>query len=274
MDRALPVSAAGIESEVFASYLVNRRIALAGGRLDYSDLLLYFGKLTYGGSFTSLSTPKLPGSAGDDVQAYLFELKQRFNVWRPTDQAALARRIQGSWFGGLIDPTLWLSVYHLLVGRLWQGERSFRIPFIEWGDLSIYPATRFNPSPFGIEHYLDVFIHTPDATFAPYLRFTSSGLATDVGAGLAVLGWPLFLDPLVRVGAGLDLWAQPEILVDQDNVFARATFLGGSAAALVDINLIGEIGVLAKIAYKSRGYLMAQPLDAGPYGYVGFRLGL
>ena len=37
---------------------------------------------------------------------------------------------------------------------------------------------------------------------------------------------------------------------------------------------VGEIGLILKLAYKTRGYLMAQPLEPGVYGFAGLRLGL
>jgi hypothetical protein len=271
-DRALPFSFGGFEAQSYASYTINRRIAAAGGRLEYSDLLLYFGKLVYYESFVDLSSATQYNS---DAGAYVEELRQRFNLWRDTDRTSLTHQLTRAWAAGVfIDPTLWAAVYDLFIGRLLFGLRSFTIKFIELGDVSIYPATRFNLSPFGAEHYLDLFIHMPAATFAPYFRFSSSGLATDLGGGASIFGWPVLSDPELRLGADLDFWVQPQILLDEKNVFTRPTLLGGNVAARADLTLFGDVGLILKLAYKTRGYLMGQPIDPGLYGFAGFRLGL
>jgi hypothetical protein len=274
-DRLLSVDAAPFEAGYFSAATVNRRLAQSGGRLEYADVLLYLGgKLAYYDQFLSLTSPASSPMTGPLLQIYVADLNERFNLFRLSDEGVVAGRLQRAWFAGFIDPTFWLSFYHLFVGRLWNGERVYQVPMIEVGDLSIYPATRFNLSPFGAEHYLDVFVHAPGVTFAPYARFSSSGLATDVGGGLAILGWTILSVPEVQLGADLDLWAQPEILLAERNVFSRPTLLGGSIAGRLDMTIAGGVGVIAKLAYKTRGYLMAQPVEAGTYGFAGIRLAL
>ena len=41
-----------------------------------------------------------------------------------------------------------------------------------------------------------------------------------------------------------------------------------------DLRIYGGVGLTARLAYKTRGYLAGQPIDEGLYGYVGASIAL
>lgn len=74
----------------------------------------------------------------------------------------------------------------------------------------------------------------------------------------------------VSLGAEVDVWNEPELFLSRQNVYDPPELPGVNAALYATAKVCGALGVTAKLAYKTAGYLMGQPLDAGPYGYVGF----
>jgi hypothetical protein len=205
---------------------------------------------------------------GDDVISYVNDLQDRTNRWRPSDRASIAGRLQTAYAWNYVDPTFYFAIYSLFANRLYRGEQYARLPLPAVGGVTFYPETRFNLSPFGAEHYLDVFLRKGTVVADIYGRVGSSGLASYVGGGATLDGirprsWLSF-------GAQLDVWRQPELFLSQRNVYDPPEEPGVSAGLSASARLYGAFGVTAKLACKTPGYLMGQPLDAGPYGYLGF----
>jgi hypothetical protein len=114
---------------------------------------------------------------------------------------------------------------------------------------------------------LDLFMAKGSTVIDVYARVGSSGLASYTGGGVRALGWR----PHARVslGAELDVWNQPALLLEQRNVYDPPQRWGVNGGAFGTWTLFGSLGITGKIAYKSSGYLMGQPIDAGAYGYFG-----
>lgn len=73
----------------------------------------------------------------------------------------------------------------------------------------------------------------------------------------------------VHGGAELDVWSQPATLLDVRNAYVRPQVFGASGGVTGSVDIAAGFGVLAKLAYKSAGYLQGQPLDEGVYGWAG-----
>ena len=263
--------AAGIESNFFAAYWNEVDVLRAGGRMHYRQMLAYLsGKLH---NIQSFNTPQsYDPTVGDDVTNYLFLTEERFDQWTSAERASVQTHLQYAYLTNFIDPMFWLSTYHLLVTYLFRGERTAQLPLLDVNGVKLFPGTRFNLSPFGAEHYLDVFALHPRGTLILTARVGSSGLASYWGAGAKLFDVSLPLG--VTVGGELEVWRQPEILLTQRYVFDRPDLFGISAAIHAEWRLLGRVGIVTKVAWKTRGYLMGEPLDSGLYGYLGLSLSL
>ena len=273
LERDIGVTIGGVEAEWWGAWWLTRDAVENGGWMSYHDMLQYFGaKLSYSGRLRHVLSqpPTLPNVWGDPDQ-YLSELQLRFNRWRPSDRNAMAQRLRYAYFYNFADPTLWQSIYHLAVTYLWEGKRDAKLLTIPlWDEATLYPTTRFNLSPFGAEHYLDLFFHHPAITVDAYARVGSSGLAAYHGGGAHLRGIRPGLG--LTLGAEIDMWAQPELLFEQRFVFDRPNAFGMSAGLHVDWHIYDRLAVTGKIAGKTRGYLMGQPLEGGAYGYAGLTI--
>ncbi|MHB8875903.1 MAG: hypothetical protein ACYC8T_19615 [Myxococcaceae bacterium] len=273
MDTDVPITAAGLEANYFQAWWTQARVLRGGGQAHYADLLRYVNeKASYLPRWASDLSQTPQGGDTSDPDAYLNQLQRRFNRYTPESRAETARALGRAYLWNAADPTLWLAVYHLLVSYGWRGERVATLPRFHFGETWAYPGTRFNLSPFGAEHYLDLFAGRGERMVSAYLRLGSSSLASYAGGGLRALGFEVY--PGVLLGGEFDLWRQPELLFEYRDAFDGRTLLGGGAALHAEVRVWGRLGVVGKLALKSRGYLMGQPLAAGPYGYLGLSLAL
>jgi hypothetical protein len=269
-DQDLAVTLGGTESNYLTAWWMNVQIMQTGGWVHHGDLLVYWAsKNAYRGSFFNggLKVAGLLQPPGNDIDRYVTLLQDRFNRWRPEDRASIASKLQTAYVWNLLDPTLWFAAYSTVVNSIYRGERYSRLPLPSVGETKFYPVPRFNVSPFGAEHYLDVFLSRRGAVLDLYGRVGSSGLASYSGGGVHVMGWrPL---KRLRLGGELDVWDQPESIPYERAVYNRQNRYGANVGALVDVSVVDRVGVTAKLAYKTEGYLMGQPIGDGLYGYAG-----
>jgi hypothetical protein len=270
LERDLLVLAAGIEANHFGAWSLESEFLIPRGRAHYSEALLYIVSNVYYSDSAFFGRANESADPGDDVHAYVTGLQERFNQWRDEDRSRIERRLQVAWLWIFADPMFWLSFWQVLVDHAVLGERWMNIPMLEIDTIRFFPGTRFNLSPFGAEHYLDLFMLKDDLLIDLYGRIGSSGLASYWGAGIRALGYQPGFG--LELGGELDLWNQPEILFEHRNVFLRPNTWGASTALHATWRIYRPIGIIGKLGAKTHGYLMGQPVDAGIYGYVGLSL--
>lgn len=267
-ERLLAFVAGGVESEYYSAYRIGLDAVRLDGRFPHSRQFLYVvAKVAYLPSFVHPLNASL--DEVDDVGSYVVQIAERFNRWRPAERQSVADHVRDAYIANYIDPTLWLSIYGYLVEYIGRGRADWQLPMLKAGPISLYASTRFALSPFGAEHYLDLFARWRGRTFTLYGRAVSSELATAWGSGIRCLD-------LMRVGGlglgmEIDAWEQPELLLDTRyiNVFNRPQLGGLSLAADVDWKIAGRLGLTGKIGWKTEGWLMGEPLGEGPYGWIG-----
>ncbi|MDB4997492.1 MAG: hypothetical protein JWM74_4924 [Myxococcaceae bacterium] len=268
VDQALPGNFGGIEANLTASHWMTTRIVANDGNAHHGELLAYMAKTVYADSVYGHKIDRLGGTdAGNDVSNYVTNLQDRFNRVSAADRVSIASHLRTAYAWNLLDPTLLFAAWST-VRFVALGDRASTLPMPRAYGIAMYPSTRFALSPFGAEHYLDLFFAKNGVVANVYGRAGSSGLATYDGLGVRVLGW----EPLPgRLGLGgeLDVWTQPETLLVERNVYERTQILGANVAAHATLYLGERFGITGKLALKSRGYLMSEPIAGGPYGYLG-----
>ncbi|HLL84054.1 MAG TPA: hypothetical protein VK420_15420, partial [Longimicrobium sp.] len=208
----------------------------------------------------------------NDLDAYVRGLMGRYNLYREEDRLAMARRVERAYLWNLTDPAFWQAAYHLAVTYLFHGSRWARLAGFDVAGFRLFPGTRFALSPFGPEHTLELTAARDGTSYGLYVRAGATGPAGYGGGGLQVLGQPVV--PGVQLGGTLDIWSQPELLLNHRYVFDPPQHAGAAASLYVNARVHGVLGVEAKLALKTKGYLPGQPLGAGPYGYLGLSLAL
>ena len=267
LNRAMLVS--GIEAEFYTAHWVTADAFKRHGSLRYGDALLYVAaKLSYLPSLLLWARPPQEDTfASNDVEQYAAALAARFNLDAGDDVRQVRRMLAISYIGNALDPMFWISAWHLAVSYAGFGQRAFNLPTFAVGSLRVLPTTRYNLTPFGPEHYLDFFAFSERVAANVYVRAGSSGLAFYGGLGgrlfrYAPLEW-------LSLGAELDLWLQPQTAFHVRNLYDRPLTFGVNYGASIEISVYGPIGLHGRIAYKTRGHVMGQPLGEGVHGYFG-----
>lgn len=268
-DEDILFTLGGIETNLFAAELVLRR-AMVSGRMHTSDALLYFSKLNYLDSFLSSSLERPAASSSNDVVSYVSLLQDRANRPRSAQRQQIARNLRTAYLWNLADPFLVFAAYAAL-RHVATGERSQALPSLHAFGAQFWPALRFNLSPWGAEHYLGVDVRTRAGVLAePYLRVGSSGLYRYVGAGFHVEGIEA---GRLRLGGDVDAWSQPQYVQNARNVYLREQVGGLAVAATLSVRIHGPLSVAGKLGAKTDGYLQAQPMGQGLFGFVGVAIG-
>jgi hypothetical protein len=268
-ERDLLVTIGGLESNALTAWWIDERMVASDGWVHHGDLLVYAAaKLEYAPTFLSTTLDRAGGigRAGDDVDTYVSLLQDRFNLVRPEDRRTIASRLRTAYLWNLADPMLVFAAYGTLL-HLARGDRYVKFPIPSAYGVDFYPSARFSPSPFGAEHYVDLFAAAGSLVVDLYGRTGTSGLARYSGAGLRFFG--LHASDRVELGGELDVWKQPETLLDVRDAFDRPQLWGVNAGASADVALTSGLGLTARLAYKTSGWLAGQPIDAGLHGYAG-----
>ncbi|MBI5543614.1 MAG: hypothetical protein HY901_06985 [Deltaproteobacteria bacterium] len=253
--------AGGVEANYLAAWQINRDAARRAGQLTLGQLDLYlWEKLYYSAAYFGN-----PNWRANDLIAYRASLLSLWGGRTGASPESIFEHLELAHLWNYADPTLWSLVYHLLVSHLWHGEREMALPVLRWNGFWGWPASRFNLSPFGAEHYLDLFAGHGEEWVDLYLRVGSSGLARYWGGGLHAKG-VRFAGRLV-LGAEVDLWDQPAWRGEFGPGAPNNAGINFALDAAVEIGL--GLGLTGKLAYKTPGYLMGQPMAEGVYGYLG-----
>lgn len=269
---ALAGTLGGLEANYLHAWWINQRIVRADGQTQLGDLIVYaWSKSPYTTTFLSSSLEQRGAGSSDDVANYVTGLQSQFNAWRAEDRRRIAMRLRSGYLWNLIDPTL-LYAYYGMAASVVEGGRVRQMPLPRLRGWTFLPSPRFGLTPFGAEQILDVLASDRRGRVIDvYARVGTSGLASYYGAGARVLGVRAI--ERVTLGAELDVWRQPQLLLDERGVFDLPERVGVNAGLYGEVALGRDIALTAKLAAKTSGYVAGLPLDAGPHGYGGVSVG-
>jgi len=268
VDAEIAVVAGGIEANYATAHWINARTAAQSGLVRYDDAMLYtLSKLQYAGSLLTVRGGSLTATVANDVDNYALLLADRSNRVSDAERTSIGSRLALASLWNLADPMLLASVYGLVVRYVGLGERTWTLPLPKVLGATVFAVPRFNLSPFGAEHYLDGFVHRGSFTANSYVRVGSSGLGSYLGAGARV--FQRMIHDRVYGGAEVDVWRQPELLLQERAVYMRRELWGWNAGISLEWRIHQHLGILGRAAYKTRGHMIGQPLDEGVHGYLG-----
>jgi hypothetical protein len=270
--REITSTLGGLEANYVQAWWINARIVRARGWVHHGDLLVYAAsKLAYADSFVSPSIERPRSPSSNDVSSYVTSLQELSNGWRAEDGRRIARRLRAGYLVNLVDPTLLYAMYGTVVSTLVEGARMSRMPLPSIRGVSLLLTPRFGLTPFGAEQMLDVFLADRSGRMLDvYARVGTSGIASYYGAGARILG--VRASERITAGGELDVWRQPQILLDERGVFDTPVRAGVNVGLYGDVRITRELGLTGKLAAKTPGYVMGQPIVGGPHGYLGVSL--
>jgi len=167
------ITLGGLEAGYLTGYWITLRAVQARGWLHQGDYLVYlYSKLRY---FSLQSTDDYRSGGGPDVGTYVTHLQDDFGRQSAEDRTRISSRLRTAALWNLADPILWYSFYAAFARGVWQGERWTKAPIHEASKTTFYTVPRFGLTPFGAEHYVDLFLGRGTSAIALYGRVGSSG---------------------------------------------------------------------------------------------------
>ncbi len=197
----------------------------------------------------------------NDGSTWLGNFKDRYNR---SHTAGIAKKSRKAIKTAGFDPVLpWLALTCL--HYLWTGDDSFYAPMIPLAGLRFGFSPKMNLTPLGPENYYYGFIGRNGRLASIYYRIGNSPEGKVKGYG-AEFG-PIKIAGLALT-PGYDQWKLPDAKITG----LAFTGKGHNAQLKLDAPLYGALGLTAKAAYKTRGYMLGLPAHSGFYGYGGVSL--
>ena len=269
----LNASAAGIDAQNALADAITER-AVARGRLHYREAWLYFESRMAALSYTLSASPT--SSEGHDIADFL----ETFEEACTTPCSPLTRRyVQQHALLALADPLLYYSIYGFAVSYIGGGALSGPMPLIPiGGGVRALPSLGYALAPYGGEWIVRAAIKAAGDTSARRMtnvavRIGNTGASTTWGVSASAADVVRLRG--LRIGLGIDMWRQPELLADQTS---EPQHLGGGIVANTIVPLPRKLrapwlqGIYVAAGYKSQGYVPGEQLSGGAVVRAGIAL--
>lgn len=228
--------------------------AFRTGTLTHGDAFVY--------QFEALHRAATVLVRGGDYNAHLAHLSVRYGA-RISDEhgASLASALITT----SLDPLFWFSFYAAYVRFIVRGERAVAYPALTVGrGVRVSFTSRLLFVPWGREQQIDLYVATRYAAFDAALRVGTGPGSGSIGLSLSAMQ----VRPMrwLRLGAQLDLWAQPALSVLEaggttPSPSASEARFGVGGSVLAEL-LAGSGFVGIRIGGKSAGLVAEQPYAA------------
>ncbi len=271
----LNVSAAGIESQHALADAITEH-AVARGRIHYREAWLYFESRLTGMTYILSASPT--SSEGHDPSDFL----KRFETACTAPCSPLTRRhVQRRALLALGDPLLYYALYGVAGSYIGDGALTGPMPLIPIGQrLRVMPSVGYALAPYGEEWSVRTAFQAEQRAVNRQLRLTNTTLRVGNTGRTTTWGVSARLADIVRVrgirvGAGVDVWRQPDLLADQTS---DPLGTGAGAVATVVLPLPSFLrspwsdGLLVAAGYKTQGFVPGEQLSGGAVFRAGFTL--
>ena len=271
----LNASAAGLEAQHSLADALAAR-AVARGRIHYREAWLYFeSRLT---AMTYILSASPDSAKGHDPADFLEQFE---TACRAPCTPLTRRHVQRRALLALGDPLLYYALYGVTASYIGNGEPTGPMPLIPIGKgTRVVPSLGYALAPFGEEWSVRTWFQTEQREDRRTPRLTK--LTVRVGNTGAAATWGVsasLADVLrvkgLRVGAGVDVWRQPDLLADQTS---DPLHTGAAAMATVVVPLPRFLrspwseGLHLTAGYKSQGFVPGEQLSGGAVFRAGLTL--
>lgn len=268
--ESLACAAAGFEANTVLSRMMIKGW-LGAGHIETGETFLFFLSCNdlYGCVLRTKTRKEEPG--GNDVNNYLYLLNT--GEGRDGGYRLTVNDLKSASAVNLLQPFQYLSLYAFLYKYLWTGEEYCGIPMIGVCGAGYLPSLRLGLTPFGPEYRLDNYFARTGKTADVYFRYGDPAFHDFSGCGIAVE--ELAGGEYLSLGAGLDFWDQPPLVLGGDRAEEKGGRSGSAFSGTFIIKPAGPRGavyLMLQLGYKTAGYLEGEQLDEGIIARLGLNL--
>jgi hypothetical protein len=257
----MAINIGGVEAEMLLANNIASRILL-DNTLHYRQGLLYVitqnNLLLYLWN-TRYSKPENI-SPGNDIVNYI----NRINFLYPhsADKIYDVEKLSNQSLISLVNPFQIYSAYSILYTYGIKGQKQLKqIPMIKFGNVRYLPALNYSLTPFGSQYH-----------FINYFRYKTMLFSGDFNLGdnmfnnfygLSIKGYNIINKKIMTLNFHLDIWNQPDLELEKYSTPNSTNKIG--EAFKMDLMLRpfdrkNKLGLFVQTGYKTKGYILGEPL--------------
>ncbi|MFH0894151.1 MAG: hypothetical protein V2A54_06930 [Bacteroidota bacterium] len=216
-----------------------------------NNLLLYL----WGTRYTKPSNIK----QGNDMVSYVNDLNNLYSNSLNNDYDVNKLSIQS--LISFANPFQIYSAFSILYAYGIKGKKQLKMPMIKFGSLRYLPAFNYSLTPFGSQYH-----------FVNYIRYKNALLSGDFNIGdntfnnfygFSIKGFNIVNKKRIAINFHLDVWSQPDLELEKYSTPSTINKIG--EAFKIDLTLRpferkNKMGLFLQTGYKTKGYLMGEPL--------------
>lgn len=256
----IAISIGGADAEMLlANNLTNQM--LLDDTIHYRQGLLYLISQNNGLLYlwnTRLENPTKI-KPNNDMIAYISNMN--FFYIKPNTERYNLNTLSNQNLISFANPIQIYSAFSILYTYGIKGQKQLKIPMIRLGNVRYLPAFNYSLTPFGSQYH-----------FINYVRYKSMLFNADFMLGdntfnsfygISLKGFNLINKKRITINFHLDVWNQPNLVLDNYLKPTGANQTGGSCK--VDVMLRpfirqNKLGLFVQAGYKTKGYISGEAL--------------
>jgi hypothetical protein len=272
--QLLTIWAGGVEIHP----LINKSLSLrwiAKNEMNYREASQYFWsfqiKWTY---ILDTNEDIFDGTSDNDIRAYIRFINSQSVYTDPEVMKMSIRDLKSKMILNAVNPFVFYSLYSFFKTYLWDGDKSNKVPTINFGEIKYLPSFRAGLTPFGIEYHLDNYFRYKEKISLINLRYGDRTFY-DFWGGIGLFVQNIYSPQNFSFDINLNLWNQPGLKFGNDQAEIKGEGIGGafSIRGYIDVpNKTFPISAVVELGYKSVGFLEGYALDSSPIFALGIAI--
>lgn len=255
--------------------MINQRLGLrwmATKEMHYREAMVYFWSWQTMFSYIQEATNDLTAAVSDtDPRAYIRILNRDNGYTDPSNPRLTVKGLKSRVALSLANPFIFFALYTGLKTYLRDGNTSFELSTIRFGEVNYLPLLRTGLTPFGPEYHLENYFRLGKNILLIDLRMGDQTFHTSWG-GIGVAFQNVYSRGRFSTDAVIDLWRQPTLKLGGVPGVSKGGGIGGAFSVrgyydFTDANR--SLSAVLELGYKSVGFLEGYRFDASPVFRIG-----
>lgn len=255
---------AGVNGEMLLAQNIASQILL-DDTLHYRQGLLYFiaqnNLLLY--LWSTRYTKPENISPGNDMVQYVNIINYFYPI--PADKMYDVEKLSNQSLISFVNPLQIYSALSFLYTYAIKGQKQLKkIPMIKFGNIRYLPALNYSLTPFGSQYHFINYIRYKTMLFSG--DFNLGDNTFNNFSGLSIKGYNIINKKRMSLNFHLDVWNQPDLELEIYSTPNSTNKIGEAFKMdlmLRPFDIKNRLGLFVQTGYKTKGYIMGEPLAEG-----------
>jgi hypothetical protein len=258
--------------------LINRQISMhwmATNSMNYREASQYFWSYQILFSYIQDASEDLAdGTQDDDPRAYTRIINASAGYMDVHNLKMSVKDLKSKMILNAVNPFVFYSLYSILKTYLWDGSSTNSVSALRFGNIKYLPALRAGLTPFGVQYYLENYIHYKNTVSLIDISYGDQAFYDSWG-GIGVYIQNIYQSRNYSFDVSGNIWKQPELEFGLNPTVSKGGGTGGAFSVRAYYNFSdpqSPISAVIELGYKSAGFLEGYNMDASPVLMAGFAL--